>query len=194
MYKYVYSYITNVHIHFNLWYKDKLMFQGSHVFIQPVYSISKSLDLFPSHLRTLMTTGIGHWNLEFRMDIMTYPYSLQNIEDHDDKKTKQKNLQLFGISQSCRLLNGKANVQVPVQVHNLCYSPSKWLRNSLVTGSHTFHNDDKCHRICMVITFIVIENSKAWSGWHRDNQITRNTLMANRLRELSTCSSCRPTL
>ncbi len=37
-------------------------------------------------------------------------------------------------------------------------SPSKWLRNSLVTGSHAFHHDDEGHRICMVITLIVVEN------------------------------------
>ena len=51
-------------------------------------------------------------------------------------------------------------------------SPSKWLRNSLVTGSRTFHNDDEGHRICMVITLIMVEDSKAWSGWHGDNPIT----------------------
>ena len=55
------------------------------------------------------------------------------------------------------------------------YSPSKWLRNSLVTD----HNDDEGHRICMVITLIVVEASKAWSGWHGDNPITRSTSTAN---------------
>ena len=45
----------------------------------------------------------------------------------------------------------------------------------------TFHNDDEGHRICMVITLIMVEDSKAWSGWHGDNPIrpTRNTSMAN---------------
>ncbi len=62
---------------------------------------------------------------------------------------------------------------------NQINSPSKWLRNSLVTGSHTFHNDDEGHIICMVITLIVVEDSEAWSGWHGDNPITRNTSTAN---------------
>ena len=63
-------------------------------------------------------------------------------------------------------------------------SPSKWLRNSLVTGSCTFHNNDEGHRICMVITLIVVEDSKAWSSWHGDNPITCNTLTANRFETL----------
>ncbi len=40
-------------------------------------------------------------------------------------------------------------------------------------------NDDEGHRICMVIHLIVVEDSKAWSGWHWDNPITRNTSTAN---------------
>ncbi len=59
------------------------------------------------------------------------------------------------------------------------HSSSKWLRNSLVTGSRTFHNDDESHKIGMVIILIVVEESKAWSGWHADNPITRNTSKAN---------------
>ncbi len=35
------------------------------------------------------------------------------------------------------------------------------------------------HRICMVITLIVVEDSKTSSGWHGDNPITRNTSTAN---------------
>ncbi len=59
-------------------------------------------------------------------------------------------------------------------------SASKWLRNSLLTGSRTFRNDDEDHRICMVITLIVlIEDLKPWSGWHGDNPITRNTSTAD---------------
>ncbi len=49
-----------------------------------------------------------------------------------------------------------------------------WLRNSLVTGSQPFHNDDEGLKICIVTTLIVVENSKAWSGWHGHNRITRN--------------------
>ncbi len=60
-----------------------------------------------------------------------------------------------------------------------CNSPSKWLRNSLVTGSCTFHNKDEDHRICIVITLIMVEDSKAWYGWHGDNPITCNTSTAN---------------
>ncbi len=59
------------------------------------------------------------------------------------------------------------------------YLPSKSLHNFLVTGSCTFQNDDEGHRICMVITLIVIEDSKAWSSWHGDNRITHNTSTAN---------------
>ena len=63
--------------------------------------------------------------------------------------------------------------------NDVWYSPSKWLRNSLVTWSCTFHNDNEGHRICMVITLVVVKDSKAWSGWHGDNPITRNTSTAN---------------
>ncbi len=51
----------------------------------------------------------------------------------------------------------------------------------MVTGSHTFYNDDEDHRNCIVITLIMVENSKAWSGWHGDNQITcrPNTSIVN---------------
>ncbi len=63
----------------------------------------------------------------------------------------------------------------------LGYLPSKWLHNSLVTGSRTFHNNDEGHKICLVITLIVVEDSKAWSGWHGDDPITRNTSTANAL-------------
>ncbi len=58
---------------------------------------------------------------------------------------------------------------------------SEWLRNSLVTGSRTFHNDDEGHRIFMVITLIMVEDSKKWSGWHGDNLITCNTSTVNTL-------------
>ena len=36
-----------------------------------------------------------------------------------------------------------------------CYSPA----NFLVTGSSTFYNDDEGHRICMVVTLIMIERT-----------------------------------
>ncbi len=78
------------------------------------------------------------------------------------------------IAQGCQ--NGICQNKKEHLLNNL---PSKWLRNSLVTRSRTFHNDDEGHRICMVITLIVVEDSKAWSGWHGDNPITRNTLTAN---------------
>ncbi len=46
--------------------------------------------------------------------------------------------------------------------------------NSLVTGSHTFLNNNEGRKICTVITLIVVEDSKAWSSWHGDTLITRN--------------------
>ena len=60
------------------------------------------------------------------------------------------------------------------------FYPAKWLRNLLVTESHTFHNDDKGHRICIVITLIVVEDLIMWSTWHWDNLITCNTLEMNK--------------
>ena len=51
----------------------------------------------------------------------------------------------------------------------VCYVTPLWLD----------HNDDAAHRICIVIPLIVVEDSKAWSGWHGDNRITRNTSTAN---------------
>ena len=57
------------------------------------------------------------------------------------------------------------------------YSPSKWIQ--LVTGSHTFHNDIECHRICIVITLIAVEDSKLSSGWHKNDPITPITSLAN---------------
>ena len=38
---------------------------------------------------------------------------------------------------------------------------SGYVCNSLVTGSRSFHNDDEGHRICMVITLILVEDSAA---------------------------------
>ncbi len=58
--------------------------------------------------------------------------------------------------------------------HRSGYVTPWWLDHARI-----FHNDDEGHRSCMVITLIVVKDSKAWSGWHGDDPIKRNTSTAN---------------
>ncbi len=44
-------------------------------------------------------------------------------------------------------------------------------RQFLVDLSRTFHSDIEGHKICIVITLIVVKNSKAWFGWQLGNWI-----------------------
>ncbi len=80
----------------------------------------------------------------------------------------------FPVSVSLRNENGQwVIVQSCAIRHRSGYVTPCWL-------DHAPFIDDEGHRICMVITLVVIEDTKAWSGWHGDNPITRNTLTANR--------------